>query len=324
MNWIEFLDDNHIGYVTKSGNTKRGEVSIHCPFCGDDDPSEHLGISLTTENWGCLRNGAHRGKSPQKLIQGLLGCSFGQAKLVAGQYSRPDPSNLDEALASLTATSEPPKPDKWAPSAHPLELPEEFRTVKKDGPTKKFWNYLKRRGFTSISCLVEEYELQCALSGRWKDRVVIPFYDSNSDLVGWTGRAISNPVNAPRYLSSSEAVKHTVCFEEKLQKGDDTLFIVEGPFDALKLDYYGKQYGARATCVFGVTMSIDQICILSALRRRFKKVVVLFDQDAVEPAFYAADWLHSKNVIIGALPEGIKDPGELSEQQVLKLVDKYK
>ena len=316
MDWVALLEDHHIPYVTRGPNTKKGEVSVKCPWCGEDDPSEHLGVNLTAENWGCHRNAEHRGRGPSYLIAALLGCSSQQAKLIARQYSKADPSTLDEALAVLTGTSEAPKAVKGHSS---LALPADFKHIKPKGSTARFWNYLMLRGFDDVADLAFQYDLKCAVTGDYKDRIIIPFYQRR-ELIGWTGRALQNPVIAPRYLSSSEAVKQCVFNEDVLMDGGRLLFVVEGPFDALKLDYYGEPSGARATCVFGTSMSIDQLSILSKLRRRFKKVIILFDTDAVGPSFSAVDWLHASNVSVGQLPDGVKDPGELSPDDVENLI----
>lgn len=334
MDWVNFLEDNSVHFINRGPNTKRGEISVQCPYCGDDDPSQHLGISLTTENWGCHRSPLHRGHKASSLIAALLGVSFQQAKLIEQQYSQPDPSNLDQALATLvglTSHAAPPPayPAQAPPTPRnpthstPLSLPDDFRAVRQQGVTSRFWRYLLNRGFDDPDALCRDYGLKCAVTGRWKERIVIPFYQGGN-LLAWTGRAIQKPISAPRYLSSSDAVKQTIFNEDVLADGGKLLFVVEGPFDALKLDYHAEPLGARATCVFGTSISMDQISILIDIRKRFDKVVILFDHDAVEPAFYASDWLQAPNVSIGRLPEGVKDPGEMTEKQIVKLVKSYK
>src|SRR5688572_2948962 len=99
MDWVEFFKANMIDYVTRGPNTKRGEVSVNCPWCAGDDPSHHLGINLTKAAYGCLRNPEHRGKRPAGLIAALLGCSFSQALIIEKQYTAAaDPENLGDAL----------------------------------------------------------------------------------------------------------------------------------------------------------------------------------------------------------------------------------
>ena len=315
MNWVEFLNANGVDYVTRGGNTKKGEISIACPYCGPDDPSQHLGISLTAENWGCLRNASHRGHKPESLITAILGCSYPQAKLVAAQYSRPDPDSLEGSLLALDPTSEAAKPDEGLRETLP-----EFRPITQAGSTSKFWRYLESRGFDAPYRLITQYRLSCCTSGQFKDRLIIPFYWKD-ELVAWTGRAIAPVRLAPRYLSS-KLVKTIVFNGSEQTRGGKLLFIVEGPFDALKLDYYGRGSGARAVAVSGTSMSVEQLVILGSIIPKFEKVVVLFDADAVEPSFSALDWLHSPNVTLGEL-DGAKDPGAMTQQQVEHLTRRY-
>jgi hypothetical protein len=319
MDWPQFFHDHDIEFVTLGNNVKRGNINIRCPWCGDDDPSQHLGVALGKEAYACWRNPQHAGKSPYRLIQALLGCSYSQARLVVATYTQVDPGGLDTALAVLTAMGEPPRP---VAGHEVLSYPPEFRSIKATGSTARFWQYLSRRHFDDVGDLCARYRLQCALTERWKDRVIIPFFDQKA-LIGWTARAIQPTLEAPRYLSSSETVKKIIFNEDELMDGGKLLFVVEGPFDALKIDYYGEPYRVRATCGFGLTMTIDQISILSMLRKRFKKVVILFDQGATEAAFRALDWLQGPNVSIGSLPEGVKDPGELSRDGVEALMGEH-
>lgn len=317
MNWIEFLDDNHISYVTRGPNTRKGEVSVRCPFCGEEDPSEHMGIVLEREAWGCHRNQAHRGKAPAKLIQALLGCSWAQAGLVVAQYGAADPETLDQALASLGTLLAPKTPT--APPEQ-LRLAPEFRLIQPTGSTSRFWHYLGRRGFHNPTGVAETYGLSCCLTGRWKDRIIIPVYQ-NKVLIAWTGRALQTPVSAPRYLSTSEAIKTTIFNLDDLYYGGNVLFITEGPFDAIKVDYYGYPHGAYATALFGTSVTTDQIALLREVSKNFKKVVVLMDPEAIETSFSIAEWLPDS--IIGNLPAGVEDPGALTKEQVKVLVKQY-
>lgn len=315
MDWVQFLEEYSIPYTTRGPNTKKGEVSVKCPFCGEADPSQHLGISLTRERWGCLRDGQHRGRLAHTLIQALLGCSWGQAKLIAGQHSVVDPDGLDDPLPAFGLTSEAPRA-----SIRPLDAPPSH-AIAPTGLTTRFWRYIEGRGFDSpqVKTVIRQYGLTACLIGRFKDRVIIPFYQQG-ELIGWTGRALVNPILAPRYLSSGEAVKRTVFNEDELQLGGDTLIVCEGPFDAIKLDFFGLPQGIRATCAFGISFTTDQLYILSMLRKKFKRLVILMDQEAIGPAFDAADWLCGPNVTIGSLPEGTKDPGEMSRIAVKQLL----
>ncbi len=313
MDWVRFLDENNIGYVTRGPNTKRGEVSVHCPMCGDDDPSEHLGVNIQNGYWGCLRDQSHRGKSARTLIKAILGCSSTQAGLIVKQYSRSDPDGLEGALTALEA-------DTMGVINHDEDLVQQahnqkfgpqfkdFNRIKVRGITRRFYDYLGGRFFTPLE-IIQHYDLRCCLTGRYKDRIIIPVR-LNEELLGWTSRAIAVTKSAPRYLMSSEAVKTTIYNYDELKEGGKRLFIVEGPFDAIRVDNHLRHLKVRATCTFGTSVTISQIALLRSLVKKYESTWVLFDVGADGPAQNLADWVGCKTT---SLPSGVKDPGELDE-----------
>lgn len=316
MDWIRLFEDHNIEFVTRGPNVSRNSIGIQCPWCGDDDPSQHLNVSLVKEAYGCWRSTGHGGHKPQRLVQALLGCSWAQAGLVTAQYSVADPSTLGEALAALEATSEPAKGLAGYEVTGCL-MPGHFERITRYGSAERYWQYLRRRGFDDIKQLVHYYELKYCTTGRWKDRIIIPLYQQG-DLRGWTARALKNPITAPRYLSSSDAVKTTIFNEDRIQQGGKLLFITEGPFDAMKMDFYGKVRNVRATAIFGLATTIGQICLLRSARTKFKQAVILLDHDAHEAKFKLTEWLPDAQV--GFLPRGIKDPAELGKDRINRLI----
>ena len=310
MDWVAFLEAHGVDYVTSGPNTRRGQISIKCPFCGDDDPSEHLSISLTKDAYGCWRNTQHAGRKPFPLVAALLNCSFSQAKLVVQQFSAADPETFEDAITALGGAVSPVQQLELPPV-----LPPEFKAIKPTGLTRRFWRYLEGRGFADAQSLIDRYGLLCCQVDRWKDRVIIPIY-SGGKLAGWTARAIQNTVSAPRYLTSSPEVKNTIFNEDELT-GGETLFITEGPFDALKVDFYGCPK-IRATCLYGVNPTMAQIGILRQVIKNYARVSILFDHEAQEQAMALRDYLPSK-VGIASLPKGVDDPGNLSQGQILNL-----
>src|ERR1044072_5073781 len=96
FDWIAFLRRNNIYYTMKGPNASRGRVNIKGPFCGQDDPSEHLGIKLNGNGWSCWRNGAHKGPSSETLVAALLRCGATEARqIVEGEQSATLPSDGD-------------------------------------------------------------------------------------------------------------------------------------------------------------------------------------------------------------------------------------
>lgn len=312
MDWIEFLEAQHIDFVTSGPNTKKGNISIQCPYCGDNDPSQHMSIALNKDAYGCWRNARHAGRKPYPLVAALLNCSFSQAKLIVQQFSAPDPESLEDAVMALGGATMPVQRLEL-----PQGLPPDFKPIKPTGLTRRFWRYLEGRGFDGVGSLIERYGLLCCQTGRWKDRVILPLY-SEGRLVGWTGRAIQTTVNAPRYLTSSPEVKNIIFNEDELT-GGKKLFITEGPFDALKVDFYGLKLGVRATCLFGVNATPAQIGILRQIINRYNDICILFDREAQEQAMLLCEYLSSK-VSIDLLPVGVDDPGQLTKNQIYSML----
>lgn len=317
MDWVRFLEENNIHYVSRGPNTKRGEVSIQCPMCGADDPSEHLGINLGSENWGCHRDAGHRGKSSRVLIKAILHCSSQQAGLLIKQYSHSDPDTLEAALASLEETE---NHDLAIQVRNQEMLPqfEDFSNIKPRGVTKRFFKYLENRGYDDPSSIIARYNLKCAIAGKYKDRIIVPVRHAG-ELLGWTSRAITDVISAPRYLASSTDVKTTVWNYDALKAGGERLIVVEGPFDAIKIDNHNFTMAKdspvefRATCTFGTVPTIAQIAVLRALAKGFKEIFVLFDYGADGPGAELAEWIGAKQAY---LPTGIDDPGELKKNHL--------
>ena len=103
-------------------------------------------------------------------------------------------------------------------------------------------------------------------------------------------------------------------------KGGETLVLVEGPVDALKLDVLGRP-SVRAVGLMGVVLSPGKRDLVVRLVERFDRVCVLLDADAMAVALRLKAELGflNRQVTLGALPEGVKDPGDLSSLEDVTL-----
>jgi len=323
MNWETFLTDNNIDYVDYGPNVKTGNININCPWC-DDDPSQHMGISLTKNAYGCWRNVEHKGTKIERLVQAILGCSRNQASIITRQYSMSDPDTLDTALAALTGTDTAPKPTSQG-IQHEIKLPREFKFIKRKGLTSKFYRYLRLRGFTNVLSFTDLYSIRCCMIGHWKDRIIFPIYHDNK-LITWTSRMIGQSDIAPRYMTYSRDDGATMSIKDTLYnfdmlKTDNTkiLFLTEGPLDALMIDWFGYNDGARATCFFGTQMTLTQAALVKELVSYYDKIYLLFDKDTIEQKFNVLDILNSYGVQ-SAMIELNDDPGSLKTNEIKELV----
>ncbi len=322
FDWLSFIKAHKIPYVTSGPNTAKNHISIKCCWCGNDDPSEHLGLSLN-ENapaWGCLRNQKHRGQNVMFLVQKLLNCS---KAIAAQEVARFSGGPMKPALSEVNE-----------PIIQPgdLILPTYFKPVTQGpGNTNLFWQYLEGRGFMAghIQELVNRYRLHCCMIGEWNMRLLIPLFFEGR-LMSWTGRSIHKDEGL-RYKTLSREAGHgykakmrsaDLLFDyDNLELGGKALFICEGPFDAMKVGFYAAKANMRATCLFTNGISENQMILLAKLRDKYEQFIVLLDPDAQTQSMHIAGELAAllPRVRRVTLEAGFKDPGDLPMQGVIHL-----
>lgn len=318
-----FFNRNGVEYIDKGKNVKKGHINISCPFC-HDDPSHHLGINESTLAWSCWRDTSHRSNYPHKLIKKLLGWPWPKIQAVFGGNAKPDLTEFDKLAENL-----------WAENAileddlkrGKLRFPKSFRRIEQEGTTEKFWEYLYERGFDDddVENLCLLYGLRCCVSGDWRNRVILPI-TLDGELVTWTGRSIYKEAELRyRNLDVDESIlnaKHTIYnFDEALNNKGDKLYLVEGPFDVIKLDYFLQVFGSknRAVGMFNMSPTEEQSSLLSELRPCYKEFVVLLDNGELMSSTHILGQLSFLgNLKLGQLPSHVKDPGELTPDLIKK------
>lgn len=327
FNWLRFLHDHNIEFVDRGSNVARGHVNIRCPFCGVDDPSHHMGINLETGAWGCWRSASHRGRGVLGLVRELLP---GRANLrsILKQY---ESSGLDLEESELISSL---KPGSDSTGKGILKIPSKFRPLSEmllSSVYRRITSYLIRRGFGGVvNILSTEYEIYGCLSGEWRDRVIFPFR-LGADLMTWQGRTVNNVDVRYKALSrdgdgeGNAAILRTSDllwnFDDLRREGGKVLVLVEGVFDALKVDLVGRAFGVRATCLSTRSVSEMQRGFLVNLlvgESRFKSLVLIPDEDS--NVFWMERelaWLHPRKLM---LPRGVKDTGEMDFEELSALL----
>lgn len=328
FDWQGFCSKNRVQFVTHGPNTARGHISIHCPYCGNADTSQHMGLSLEQRRpfWGCFRNARHRGGNPRRLVQKLLGCSYAEAVAIVKGTQAADSGELDRMLLALAAPAR--QAPQAANDAH-RTLPGGCKPiVPLQGYAGRFLSYLEApapigRGFgIDAERVCSIYGLNYCLVGDQEWRVVFPIRNHLGDLVGWTGRDI-RPAATLRYLSCSDLPHRAVFNIDRACRSEaDTLVIVEGPVDAIKIDHFGAELGVAAVGTLGTALPPERVSVLANLARRFDRVALLFDEDTLPEVLSLAPMLGelaSRDVWLWR--PGLKDPGTMTGQQVQEFLN---
>lgn len=325
LDWRGLLTEHGIRFVDRGANVKRGEINISCPFCGSADPSQHMGLNLESGFWACWRNSEHRGKSPLRLLCKLLNISYGRARQIAGMTDNepPDPDGFDAVAARIMGRDSGIKRVEQVRREF-LHMPREFAPLGPHGAAGRCYRYMEQRKFArpEIEELSVFYHVRAAILGPWKDRVVLP-YVMDGNIVAWTGRAIAQAEIRYKDLSLDEClvpIKQTLFNYDAMTKpGQEVLVVVEGPFDALKVDVYGHDLGVRAVALSTNTISEEQIYMIEEFSPTFHKVVVMLDNAS---SLGVVDSMRMKqklrgvqNLAIMPVPFGLKDAAEMTPIQ---------
>lgn len=339
MNLEDFtalLDYLGVRYALSGPNTKRGNVNVPCPWCGDD-PSEHLGVDPVRGVYGCWRNRQHRGRRLARLVSALANVPLSTAQTMLGQQTVPEFEDAIDRIAS-GAFLDKKEEESQLGGVKELKLNPEFRPLNEITlPSRRFHLYLQQRGFGTLwdtLKLAGRYNLYYSFRYRFSGRIILPVYFEKK-LVTWTSRSVYSDARI-RYDTlnvefSVMNIKHTVYnFDRARAAGGRILYIVEGPLDCLKLDYGACNAGCRAVALFNTSALPQQLYSLSVLSERFDHAVVLLDRGGVmeeQSAQVLREELSSvgfkDRVTIGTLPKGVKDPGDLSLVQTVQLCNKH-
>ena len=328
MNSITSILDRH-GVEYSTG--KSGWVEVKCPWCGDSDPSKHMGIRLDNGGYNCWRNGRHRGRDPARIIAAVLKIDRDAAlKLVGTNHFGPSMAFTTDEFHAYVQNGMIPQEPK-AKDNLPLFIPKWMKPFTGYTPYR-FGRYLAHRGFLDAQALSTHYHLKYTVVGAFKDRIIFPIYCGG--LTTWTGRTIHRD-HQPRYKTLStdrekaraEYLQPAVVpvtdtlwqYDFLRQESGKVLVVCEGPFDAMKVDWFGRANGIRATCLFGMNCSDEQIGLLVALRPKFERLVLLGDCGSEMEWWGLTHRLVHLKPELAFPPDGRKDPGEMTPQEVVDI-----
>lgn len=304
MSWLEFISDYKIAFRKGTAHY----LDIHCPLCGPNDHSFHLGLSLKTTYYTCWKDSSHRGRKPEWLIKELLSCSLAEAENIAASYF--------QLTFNQTA---PTKEENLA-----FDPPAEFHEFGSDPMLEqRFLEYIRSRGFDP-SYVIPRFKLHWCISGRYAYRIIVPV-TVNGRWYSFTGRTISD-TEPKRYITASKDNGHNsptdFLFDEDNLTDGKLLLITEGPFDAMSITS-AMIPGVQATALFGQILNPLQKTKLIELTTQYEQIALALDKDAERTSikiFNQLNWYLPN--LINIVPTG-KDWNSMSKQEIKKLLSNY-
>lgn len=180
--------------------------------------------------------------------------------------------------------------------------------------------FLLKKGFTKKE--LSDAGLANRFGGDlFRGRMMVPLMDSAGQVIGFTGRILTDDPNAPKYLNTPQTLiydkgRHVFGLsqaKEAIRTGDYAV-IVEGNMDVVSSHLAGVK---PVVATAGTAMTEHH---LRALRRLTGNIKLAFDGDkaglaATERAVPIASAVGVDLMII-TLPDGAKDPDELIQKEV--------
>jgi len=277
----------------------RGEYICTCVFCGKE---RHMYVNKHTQLFDCKRCGEH-GSVYKILVQ------LGETFLLKGTTVK-NKEKIDSLRQILVNHIE---QDEVMPQLlNKVTMPAGWKVAENST------EYLLGRGITSADC--HRYLIgTTVLFEKYKDYVLIPVFD-NGEIRGFVGRYANKqvPKNKLRY-NNSRGTRFSELLYGYDEIIDDTtvVILVEGIFDKISVDkalQLDTSREIKCVCTFG--KKISNVQIKKLLMKGVKKVILLYDFDAVnETKKYGLQLQQYFETHIGFVSEK-KDIDECSIEQI--------
>ena len=297
--WVDFKTvREHLNFhdvLAHYGIAEHGsgdQIKIICPFHNDHKPS--CGVNLEKQVYNCfscdaggnaldfvahmkgldpsntgeLRKAAFAAADTFGIVQALERPANGGAKAKIKTTRSDKPVNAKVKIKPVK--SDAPKKAKKDETAKPSNQPLSF-TLKLDHKHP----FIEARGFKKK--LVKQFGIGYSNKGMMNGRIAFQIHNEKGELIAHSGRWASDelPEDVPRYLLPKGFEKSKVLYHlnRVLEKGSDTVVIVEGFWSVLRLHH------ADVPCVstFGDSVSEAQAELL--VKHGVKNVILIYDGD---------------------------------------------
>lgn len=248
---------------------KNGKIRLCSIFCDalGGDRKYHLYCKPAICMYKCMKSG-EKG-SLYSLVMQVEQCTYDEAvDILEG-----DTQNLRYLEAKLDQYLDPNyKPKKeYVGRKKKLDFPDNSFLITSLGKTN---HYRIRAEQYLLGRKIIPKGLMICVAGEYSNRIVIPYYDREGDLVYWNARDL-NPNSTLRYRGPDSvqypaAKKEEVVWMQYFPKEGTKIYLTEGEFDAMTLN----ECGLHAAAFGGASFNIKQFEML-----RGYDLVLAFDAD---------------------------------------------
>lgn len=299
INFRAVFDELRISWRDRGKNCSRGRINITCPWC--DDPSEHLSVDETEDQFYCWRcqEGGH---SLIRLFT-RLGVDYHSVSDLLNRHNTDVAPTVKKVVKPATAITK--AWQRFEPAAD------------SDICTR----YLQSRGFPSPVSTCRQYDLRMSPAGSWAQRLLVPVNEAGV-VVTWVGRAL-RPDLDPKYLL--EPCDHPVIYVPREPR--KTLVLVEGSLDALKIAVATNAMPVSSAALLGKGYAPDKISRITELAKDCSYILVAMDSDVSIVSVHGL--IHELAINVQCpvkhlpIPSEYKDPGEMEMDKINDWIVNY-
>jgi len=264
------------------------ELSCYCPFHENTD-SPAFSINKRTGLWQCFNANCGQKGRFATLVKRITG----HDNVVIS-----DDFTVDK-LEEMLFVEETNKPEGYE------EAMERITINYRDQSEVAKLQYLIDRGFQPA--ILEHFEVGYSSA---QNRVVIPVRDEDFKVVGFIGRSVDGTL--PKYKYTDKFPRRNILLNLCNAKQYDMGIVVEGSLDHIAVHQAGFP---NVVSTMGSTVSPPQIDLLN---KYFSSLIIFSDNDEAGEKMKCAimEGAAKKEMFVVTYPEGLKDPGEMSSQQI--------
>ena len=295
-------------------DTYQTKQKIVCPFHEDINPS--MIVDLVSCDWFCFGCNLKGGTLKLiELIERQKGNELNDLSICRKLYRILNSEKHESAFRGINTKTKHEKLDyvqlynEAYDNFHGLKKTNWFQPIETEEIEAK--RYLFRRGITSETLR----KVNCKVTYNKSYGIIFPMLD-NGKFKGWVSRTMIPEIEKKRKYLYNKGFRRVNCLVGDYAKNvksadlwDDTIVVVEGYFDFLKLRQFDQN---RVVAILGWKISENQIEKLK--KHGIKTVISALDNDDCgrKGTKYLKNFFE---VVRLKYSDGIKDPGEMPKEQ---------
>lgn len=286
------LLENILGKSKPRSNNNR---AFKCPN-GCHPTKLKLEINLITEQWACWKCSKFKGKKLLSLFKKLKVSSdkIRELKSYTGDNNSKDTIVLEEKI---------------------LELPKEYKSL--TNPTglisKHALNYIRKRGLSKNDII--KYQVGYCESGRYKNMIILPSFDSEGKLNYFTGRSFEEEITGEKpfipYINPSNS-RNIIPFELYIN-WNLPITLCEGIFDAIAI---------KRNVIPLLGKNIQSNLMKKLISSNVKKIYIALDKDAIKHSLEHCEMLMNEGKEIYLVDLEDKDPSKIGHRGFINIISK--